>query len=258
MHSPDEAQIHGVARRPTVAMTVDVEPDCPPFLWTWRGIEEGMPALLEVFREEAVRGTFFVTGATAERFPECVAAIVADGHELACHGYSHASFRSMSRHEARSEIERTNAILRTFAPVRSFRAPYLQLPEKFAELLVDAGMEIDCSRASYKWADAAADTGGRLKRIDASTTSSVLRLPAFIRDPLLARLRDPVVLFVHPWEFVDLRRAPIRYDCRFRTGAPAIACLKSVLSLFKARGASFKTVQEIAAKGMPQLVDPRV
>ena len=32
---------------------------------------------------------------------------------------------------------------------------------------------------------------------------------ALIRNALFARMRDPVVFFFHPWEFVDMTRAPI-------------------------------------------------
>jgi len=75
----------------------------------------------------------------------------------------------------------------------------------------------------------------------------VLRLPAVVRDPWLARLRDPVVLFVHPWEFVDLRRERLRLDCRFRTGDIAVRCLRDVIRSFRARGARFVTMSELAA-----------
>jgi hypothetical protein len=78
-------------------------------------------------------------------------------------------------------------------------------------------------------------------------TSSVLRLPAVVRDPWLARLRDPVVLFVHPWEFVDLTRERLRLDCRFRTGDVALRCLRDVIASFRARGARFMTMRELAA-----------
>ena len=37
--------------RPTVAFTVDLEPDCPPFLRGFRGVEHGLPALLETLGE---------------------------------------------------------------------------------------------------------------------------------------------------------------------------------------------------------------
>ena len=50
------------------------------------------------------------------------------------------------------------------------------------------------------------------------------------------RLSDPVVLFVHPWEFVDLTRERLRYDCRFRTGDVALRCLREVID--RSRGAA--------------------
>jgi hypothetical protein len=78
-------------------------------------------------------------------------------------------------------------------------------------------------------------------------TSSVLRLPAIVRDPWLARLSDPVVLFVHPWEFVDLTRERLRWDCRFRTGDVALRCLREVIASFRRRGARFLTIRELAA-----------
>ena len=44
----------------------------------------------------------------------------------------------------------------------------------------------------------------------AAPMSSTLRWPAAIRNVLFGRLADPVVLFVHPWEFVDFRRSSLR------------------------------------------------
>jgi hypothetical protein len=85
-------------------------------------------------------------------------------------------------------------------------------------------------------------------RIPASMTSSVLRLPRAIRDPWLLSLSDPVVLFVHPWEFVDLTRENLRYDCRFRTGAFALRALREVIALFRNRDAEFLTMRELAAR----------
>lgn len=227
-----------------VYLTVDVEPDCPPFMWTWRGIAEGMPRLLELFADEGVPGTFFTTGHTAETHPGTVEAIVADGHELACHGYSHNSFMEMSRDEAHDEIARTNDILRAFAPVTAFRAPYLSFPEDYVDLLPPLGIRTDASRSLYKRHGKQAAFDGAPIRLNASVTSSVLRLPEIIRNPWLGALKSPVVLFVHPWEFVDLTRENIRYDCRFRTGDVALECLRTAIGVMRKRGARFRTVEE--------------
>ena len=227
-----------------VYVTVDVEPDCPPYLWTWRGIEEGMPKLVDLFDEEAIPATFFVTGQTADRYPGTIETLVQKEHEIGCHGYSHLSFFTFDEEQARSEVVRTNALLRAFGPVTSFRAPYLQLPERFLPLLASDGIRTDASRAKYKWQERPSLGIPEVRRLPASITSSALRLPPVLRDPWLKALRSPVVLFVHPWEFVDLTRSPIRLDCRFRTGEPALRDLRSVVHLFRAAGARFLRVRE--------------
>jgi hypothetical protein len=79
-------------------------------------------------------------------------------------------------------------------------------------------------------------------------TSSMLRLPRWIRDPWLLTLSSPVVLFVHPWEFVDLRRERLRLDCRFRTGDEALDDLRSAIALFAAHGARFVRMDELGAR----------
>jgi peptidoglycan-N-acetylglucosamine deacetylase len=231
-----------------VALTVDFEPDCPPYLSsTFRGVEQGAPRLLELFADTGVRATYFTTSEVAERYPAAVRALLAAGHELGCHGVTHTAFDRMDEAAARWEIEQSSRVLRDFSPVTSFRAPYLRFPEAYVPLLEQAGFALDSSLAKYKRSYRAPRRPTTLSRIPASMTSSVLRLPAFVRDPWLAALSDPVVLFVHPWEFVDLTRERLRYDCRFRTGGVALRCLREVIDAFTRRGASFVTMRELAA-----------
>lgn len=233
-----------------VSITVDFEPDCPPYLSsTFRGIEEGAPALLELFHELGVAATYFTTGEVAARYPDAVRALVSAGHELGCHGVTHTAFDTLDERTARWEIEESARLLRTFAPVSSFRAPYLRFPEPYIRLLEAADFALDSSLAKYKssWRQPRLPT--TLTRIPASMTSSVLRLPSWVRDRWLLSLSDPVVLFVHPWEFVDLTHEDLRYDCRFRTGEVALQCLREVIELFARRGARFLPMRELAAAG---------
>ena len=231
-----------------VAFTVDLEPDCPPFLTGFRGVEHGLPRLLEVLDARDVKATFFTTGEVARRFPDAVKNLVGRGHELACHGMTHTAFTDMDRDAARREIDESAAILREFGSVTSFRAPYLKFPNEYLPLLIDARFQLDSSQARYKWgADhSPSAVGGGIKRVPASLTSSALRIPRILRETYLRLLREPVVMFVHPWEFVDLRREKIRYDCRFRTGDVALECVDDVLGSMTARGAQFVTMRELA------------
>jgi len=52
-------------------------------------VERNTHRLLDRFAEREVRATFFVLGWVAERCPSLMRAIADQGHEVACHGYSH-------------------------------------------------------------------------------------------------------------------------------------------------------------------------
>ena len=231
------------------SFTCDLEPDCPPYLKGFRGVEEGLPKLLHLLERLGIRATFFTTGEVAQKYPEAVRALLAGGHELGCHGMTHTAFTAMNREEARGEIVASAAILREFAPVTSFRAPYLKFPDSYLPLLEEAGFALDSSHAKYKKAyydSRRARMRTTLTRIPASLTSSALRIPRLLREAYVRAVSKPVVLFVHPWEFVDLRREQLRYDCRFRTGDVAIECVGDVLEGMKQRGAEFLTMRELA------------
>jgi len=230
-------------KRRRVCFTVDVEQDCPPFLDTSRGISVGLPLLLALLSEEEITGTFFITGRIAREHPYAVESILRRGHTLGCHGDSHRSFRRLSRPEAETELDRSTRVLRTFGELRAFRAPYLDLPEEDLSLLVDHGLTWDSSLARYKpahWAEL-----GRhreipgLRRIPVSLTSSVLRLPASLLRGLLQRPPDPLVLFVHPWEYVDWGSSHLRWDCRFNTGPQALERLQWILERLRSQSVDF-------------------
>ena len=234
-----------------VAFTVDHEPDCPPYMTdTFRGVEEGTGPLLDVLRADGIPATFFSTGVVAERHPGSIEAIVRAGHELGCHGHTHTRFTELDPRAARDEIVTSAAVLRTHAPVTSFRAPNLVFPDLYVGLLRDAGFTLDSSEARYKAAywrrDGSADGLG-VRRVPASATSSVLRLPRPLREAYLARLASPVVLFVHPWEFVDLRHTDLRWDCRAATGETAMRRVRDSLRFLARRGARFLPMGELPA-----------
>lgn len=227
------------------SLTVDVEPDCPPYLSSWRGVTDGLPRLLDLLDAEDLRATFFVTGETARRFPDEVLGISRRGHEIGCHGDSHRSFASLDRREGCAEIACATKALRPFGEVAAFRAPYLRLPRHFLPVLADHGYRIDSSAGRHKTPGAAVERVDGLTRIPASITSSTLRWPAALRDRLLARLREPAVLFVHPWELVDFRRERLRFDCRFRTGVAAETCLRSAVRRLREGGAVFRALRDV-------------
>ena len=134
-----------------ITITVDVEEDCPPMLTSTRGMEEGLPKLLDLFKKEGIKATFFVTGMMAEQYPDLIYRIPKEGHELGCHGYTHARFDRMEEEEARIALKQAGKVLRQFEKrLVSFRAPNLQFPEKYLKLLEEEGFLYDSSLAAYK------------------------------------------------------------------------------------------------------------
>ncbi|VBB06821.1 polysaccharide deacetylase [Lucifera butyrica] len=80
--------------------------------------------LLTVLKEKHVRGTFFVLGSNAERYPQLLAEIVANGHEVASHSYTHRFINRLSKNEFEQEIVKAeNAISRIAPKPTLFRPP---------------------------------------------------------------------------------------------------------------------------------------
>jgi uncharacterized protein with LGFP repeats/peptidoglycan/xylan/chitin deacetylase (PgdA/CDA1 family) len=98
----------------TVALTFD---DGPSPQWT--------PQLLDILRARGVKATFFVLGSNVAAHPDIARRIVAEGHVIANHSYSHPNFDLLSPAAQAAEIDRTNqAILNaTGAQPCFFRGP---------------------------------------------------------------------------------------------------------------------------------------
>jgi peptidoglycan/xylan/chitin deacetylase (PgdA/CDA1 family) len=231
-----------------VLISFDVEPDCPPYLSSTTGIEQGMPLILELLNMEKVRATFFTTAIIAEKFPQVVKRVVDEGHELGCHGYRHERFDKLSYDEARRAIEKATALLRRFGDVVSFRAPNLMFPEPYIKILIDNNYVSDSSNARYKppFPRGIEIFEEGIIRIPASVTSSILRLPWRIQKTIHSRLKSPIVYFSHPWEYIDMRKRRVRFDCKFGTGKPALENLQRLIRFHREKGVVFTTFSEFA------------
>lgn len=82
--------------------------------------------VLSTLRERQVRATFFVTGQETERNLTEAKRIVAEGHELGNHSYSHSSMMLKRLATIREEIERTDKAIRSagYTGEILFRPPY--------------------------------------------------------------------------------------------------------------------------------------
>ena len=81
--------------------------------------------VLDLFARHGVHATFFTLGWVAERHPELVRRIVAEGHELASHGHDHRRVDELSPEAFRQDIRRAKQVLEQAGgvAVRGYRAP---------------------------------------------------------------------------------------------------------------------------------------
>ncbi|MGN6380635.1 MAG: polysaccharide deacetylase family protein [Gaiellales bacterium] len=88
------------------------------------GARVAVPLILELLERQGVRATFFVPGIVAETYPQRVSEIVAGGHELAVHGYTHTSPTDLSAEAEADELTRAKAALERFSDrVVGYRSP---------------------------------------------------------------------------------------------------------------------------------------
>jgi polysaccharide deacetylase family protein (PEP-CTERM system associated) len=87
-------------------------------------VERNMDRILSLFDAHGVRGTFFMLGWLAERYPQLVRRIVDNGHELASHGYAHVRVTQQRPDEFRRDVVRTKKLLEDISgrSVRGYRA----------------------------------------------------------------------------------------------------------------------------------------
>lgn len=93
------------ANRPSMAITFDDGPD-----------PESTPVLIDALAKAGARSTHFLLGERVERHPELVAALVAAGHEVFAHGWSHDHYDAAQAGAAAAAMTRTEALLQRHRP----------------------------------------------------------------------------------------------------------------------------------------------
>jgi polysaccharide deacetylase family protein (PEP-CTERM system associated) len=113
-------------------------------------VERNVERILGLFADKRVKATFFTLGWVAERYPGVVRQIVAAGHELASHGWSHVRATEQDRAELSADVTRTKALLEDLSggPVLGYRAASYSIGERnlwALEVLDEAGYRYSSS-----------------------------------------------------------------------------------------------------------------
>jgi len=95
-------------------------------------ITETTNLLLELFKKNHVKATFFTLGYIAEKFPELIESIVREGHEIASHSYSHLDIRKATKEQFESDLLKSLKILENISgeKIYGFRAPFFSINKK--------------------------------------------------------------------------------------------------------------------------------
>jgi polysaccharide deacetylase family protein (PEP-CTERM system associated) len=225
-------------------MTVDVEcwfhaynlkEQVPPSTWHLQPtrVQGNVKKILDLFRANDTKATFFVLGWVADHFPDVVKMIDADGHEIATHGYYHNLITNMTPSQFEEDLEKSLLAIgkHTRQKIIGHRASNFTIVESTLwalEILAKYGIEYDSSIFPIKRERYGISrypnrlphmmefaNGGRLKEVPLSTLGlgnkllpisggGYLRLyPYRVTDRYIEQknLRGlPAMVYFHPWE----------------------------------------------------------
>ena len=205
-----------------IALTFD---DGPDPVWT--------PKILDILKQENVKGTFFIIGENGQANPELVKRIVNDGNEIGNHTFTHPNLGDVPAKVTELELNATQRLIESLTgrSTRLFRAPYFGdaeprtpdevEPTALAQRLgyISVGLHIDPD--DWKLTD---DNG--VKRTADDIVNETLRQAA-IRTP---EERGEIVLL---------------HDGGGDRSA-TVAALPRIIEQLKAQGYEFTTVADLA------------
>ncbi len=216
-------------------------------------VERNSDAVLRLFAEEGVTGTFFTLGWVAERYPALIRRIVDAGHEIASHGWDHARVFTLTPQAFRADIARARAVIEDAGgvAVAGYRAPSFSIDARTPwahPVLAEEGYAYSSSVAPvkhdhYGWPEAPRFAfrpvaGAALLELPVTTVRAAGRvmaaggggffriLPYGFSRWAIGRVNGaegrPAVFYFHPWEIdPDQPRvlgAPLRSRLRHYTG----------------------------------------
>ena len=221
-------------------------------------VERNTDAVLALFDEADIKGTFFALAWVAERYPLLIRRIVDAGHEIGSHGYGHDRVFTFTPDQFAADLLRSRKLIEDAAgvAVTGYRAPSFSIDQRTPwahEILAEHGYTYSSSVAPvkhdhYGWAEAprfafrpvpgsnfleipvtTAQLGP--KRLAAGGGGFFRLLPyAFSRWAIRQVNVDeqrPAVIYFHPWEIDPdqprVANAPIKSKLRHYTKLDVMA-----------------------------------
>ncbi|WP_430335375.1 polysaccharide deacetylase family protein [Rhodococcus sp. ACT016] len=109
--------------------------------------EVGVPRLVKLFEKYGITTSWFVPGHSIETFPREIEQVVAAGHEIGIHGYSHENPIAMTREQETAVLDRCIELIESFTGRKptGYTAPWWEFSKVTNELLVERGIKYDHS-----------------------------------------------------------------------------------------------------------------
>lgn len=107
------------------------------------GPSRNTPLLLDMLAEYKIPATFFLLGEHAAIYPETVRRMVAEGHEIGNHSYSHPHLRKLSEEMQRKEFLETDEVLRSLGATPLYlRPPYGAFDDNTRKIADELGVSL--------------------------------------------------------------------------------------------------------------------
>lgn len=107
------------------------------------GPSQNTASLLDMLAQYNVPATFFLLGQQVRQHPELLERMIAEGHEVGNHSWSHPNLRKLSTDAQASQIIETDRLLRSHGAVPLFfRPPYGSFDERTVNIANELGISI--------------------------------------------------------------------------------------------------------------------
>lgn len=109
--------------------------------------EIGVPRLLNLFKRNNIRTTWFIPGHSIETFPKEMKEVVEAGHEVSAHGYSHENPIAMTEQQEEDILLRSIELIEDLTGKKptGYVAPWWEFSNVTNELLHKHGIKYDHS-----------------------------------------------------------------------------------------------------------------
>ena len=185
------------------------------------------PAILDALEEYAAQATFFAIGRHLQQHPQVAQRVVAQGHELANHTFSHPDLNRRLGPGIEQEIQRTEDLL---TPMIDSLPSYFRPPYGHANLIVMQTLKA-MGRPIFLW---------DIDLLDWSSLSV---------DQMMTMLAEQV----HPGAIVLMHDSSPNSDGSPRTSRQkTVELVRQILATYTAQGYRFVTLSDLLARGAAQ------